>query len=180
MRKFFKALIVTGLLLSTAWVVLKSAPILDVFYTVKIVKQHPLQNTIKLKDGTLIEVHKEVAPFVEEFFNESYKRGVKVDSIFQKFGGMYVDKLPLGILGSTYFHSDRYFAVISPSLLNNHNRLRAVVFHELAHVYVGNRIDHCHNICTQIFSASSSTNYYGINWENQKDVLFYDLPHWGN
>jgi len=132
------------------------------------------QTKIHFKNNS-IEVDNPLLFWTEEFLKEASNH-VDVDSISKNYVGIYVGTPSLGDLGTTYFREDgSIYSVISP-INNTNNRLRIIVYHELAHAYLGSP-GHCHELCGEIMSAGIGNTVWYRDWEAQKEVLFNKTKH---
>lgn len=124
-----------------------------------------------------IEVDNILLPYVREFMDEAKKYNINIDKISRHYMGIYSDYPPdkaIGIAFKKEYGTDAY-SLISPLLETFINKLRVIVFHELAHYYLNGK--HCHRFCTEIMSATLNRNSIYNNWEKQKKALFLNIKH---
>ena len=69
------------------------------------------------------------------------------------------------------------YSLIDCENIKSNNRLRIVVFHEMAHKYV--TWGHCHTLCNQIMTSTINNKAIYGDWEKQKEVLFTNGIHEG-
>ena len=143
-------------------------------YTV--VKNNAKRTTITFNKNS-IEVDNGLVRYVTEFYDEAFKYGLPVDSIAEKFYGIFLDDPTGGDYGLTAtienITKGWRFAIVSIHA-KLYNRERYIVFHELGHIH---NFIHCHHKCANIMSGTVKGAMFYNDWERQKKIMFKRLPH---
>ncbi len=143
-------------------------------YTV--IKKNSKRTTITF-DKNSIEVDNGLVRYVTEFYDEAFKYGLPVDSIAQKFYGIFYDDPTGGNHGLTgtieNITKGWKFSIVSV-FAKQYNRERYIVFHELGHIHY---FTHCHHKCANIMSGTVSGAMFYNDWEKQKVIMFKKLTH---
>lgn len=126
--------------------------------------------------NNIVEVDNRVLPYVEEFKKECEKWDIDVDDHMKGYIGIYVDEEMIGKYGKTIgsLVTNFGFSLINKDILDNRNKVRVIVFHELGH-RLG--FEHCHKKCSAIMSSiGGMSSFYNV-WEAQKVQMFGRVPH---
>lgn len=124
-----------------------------------------------------IEVDNILLPYVKEFLDDAIRYNINIDSLSRDFMGIYYDYTPYKLVGIVFKKTPTRasYSLVSPLLETFINKLRIIVFHELSHYYLNRK--HCHRFCSEIMSNIANASSIYNNFEEQKKVMFENLPH---